>query len=118
MKHAVTQRKFGRVKNQRTAFMRGLALALINEERITTTVARAKSLRPYVEKLVTRGRDASVASHRLLTSFLGNQPEAAKKLIETISPRYKDRQGGYTRVIKLTPRKGDGSPMAIIEFVK
>lgn len=97
--------------------MRGLAVSLIRDEKIMTTEAKAKSLRPYVEKLVTKARVGDLAARRLITSKLGQQPETAKKLIEEIAPKFKDRQGGYTRITKLEPRKSDGSPMAVIEFV-
>ncbi len=98
--------------------MRSLAESLIIKERITTTEAKAKELRPYVEKLVTSGRAGEVnplSSRRLLVSRVGVQ--ASKKLIDIIGPKYKDRNGGYTRIMKLPNRVSDGSPMAIIEFV-
>lgn len=99
--------------------MRSLALALINEEHIQTTEARAKELRPFIESLVTKGRVADLNSRRLIISRLGGTTgeSAAKKLIEDISPRYKERAGGYTRIIKLPRRGGDASKMAVIEFV-
>lgn len=96
--------------------MRSLARNLVNEERITTTLARAKELRPQIEKMLTLGSRGTLASRRLLISKLGRVAET-KKLIEVIAPRYKDRRGGYTRIIKKGARLGDASPMAIIEFV-
>ena len=99
--------------------MRSLALALINEEHIKTTEARAKELRPFVESLVTKGRVADLTSRRSIISRLGGTTgeAGAKKLIEDIAPRYVSRPGGYTRITKLPRRGGDASKMAVIEFV-
>lgn len=96
--------------------MKSLAVSLIQHERIQTTLAKAKELRPYVEKLVTRGMTGTVASRRLLISRLG-QPSAAEKLIAELGPKYKDRKGGYTRITRLPVRVKDGSLMAQIEFI-
>lgn len=117
MRHAVNQRKFGRVKKQREALMRSLALSLITHGKIETTLAKAKSLRPFVEKMVTRARNASLNDRRVLLSRLQDEV-AVKKLIEDVAPQFEKRDGGYTRVVKLSPRSSDASPMAIIEFVK
>lgn len=116
MKHHKAIRKFGRTTDERRALLRSLAESLILKGRIKTTEAKAKELRPFVEKLVTKGRVGDLAAHRLLTARLG-APRVAKKLIADIAHRYKERAGGYTRIIKLPPRSGDGSKMAIIEFV-
>ena len=116
MKHHKAIRKFGRTTDARQALIRSLACSLILREKIRTTEAKAKELRPYIEKMVTRGRKGDMFTRRLLVSRLGNE-SATKKLVETIAPRYKERQGGYTRIVKLTPRQGDASKMAIIEFV-
>ena len=97
--------------------MRSLAIALIEQERITTTEARAKSLRTFVEKLITKARVGSLESKRLVLSRLGNNLSATKKLVEEIAPRYADRPGGYTRIVKMQARSGDASPMALIELV-
>lgn len=102
--------------NQRDALMRSLARNLVNEGRITTTLAKAKSLRPYVEKLVTKAKIGTLASRRLLVSRIHGEPEA-KVLIETLAPKYKDRKGGYTRIIRLPRRELDAAEMAMIEFV-
>lgn len=115
MKHRAKIRKFGRETDIRKAFIRSLARALILEEKIQTTEARAKELRPFIEKLVTKGKEGTLASRRLVVSRLGVEDGA--KLCKDIAPRYKDRMGGYTRIIKLPVRGGDASKMAIIEFV-
>lgn len=117
MRHHNKNRKFGRETNQRAALLRSLSRALILKGRITTTEARAKEIRPMVEKMVTRGKVKTLASHRILTSALGNDPGMARKL-EKISEEHKERAGGYLRITKVSPRKGDASPMAVIEFVK
>jgi len=110
-------RTFGRTRSQRTALMRGLALSLIEHERIQTTEAKAKELRPYVEKLITRGKDDTVASRRLVLSSLGEpSKKVADKLFGDISKRYIDRNGGYTRIIKLGETKA-GRTEACIELV-
>ena len=116
MRHHVKNRKFGRKTDEREAFMRSLARNLIAKEKIKTTEARAKELRPFIEKMVTKGRIGTLASRRGIISTLGTE-EGVKKLCDDISPRYKDRNGGYTRIIKLPRRPGDASKMAIIEFV-
>jgi large subunit ribosomal protein L17 len=117
MKHHNGNRKFGRVSNIRGALLRSLAISLIKHEKITTSEAKAKELRPFVETLVTRAKKDTVANRRVVASRLINQAAETKKLFETIAPKYKETPGGYTRIIKLTPRLGDGSAQAIIEFV-
>ena len=116
MRHHNTNRKFGRETGQRAALMRSLAEALIKNNKIKTTEAKAKELRPMVEKMVTRAKTNTLASRRLLISRLKNEA-GVKNLMETIAPRYVKRLGGYTRITKLPPRKSDGSKMAVIEFV-
>lgn len=116
MRHHDANRKFGRETGQRRAFLRSLAEALIMRGKITTTEARAKELRPYVEKLVTIGRRGTLASRRLVVSRLGTAARA-KKLCDEVAPKYKGRNGGYTRITKLPRRLADGSKMAVIEFV-
>lgn len=96
--------------------MRSLAVSLVAHGKITTTEAKAKELRPFFEKLITRAAKGDLHSRRLLVTRLGSE-EKAKKMCEEIAPRYKDRAGGYTRITKLNPRKSDASPMAIIELV-
>ncbi len=115
MKHLQKGRKFGRVRNQRKALMRLLAKNFIEHEKIKTTEAKAKELRPFVEKMVTKARSEKLSSRRIIIAELGEK--SAKKLFDEIAPKYKNNQGGYTRIIKLGNRKGDASPMAVIEFV-
>ncbi len=117
MRHHDNKRKLGRTMNQRRALMVGLMLAIISHEKIQTTEAKAKELRPMIEKLVTTANTATLASRRLIISRLMNRTAEADKLITTIAPRYKDRTGGYTRISKMPRRAGDASKMAIIEFV-
>lgn len=116
MRHGNQNRKFGRETGQRRALLRSLAEALIKKGKIQTTEAKAKELRPFVEKLVTLARKNTLASRRLVISRLGTEPRATA-LFKTIAPRYAERPGGYTRIVKLPPRKSDSAKMAIIEFV-
>lgn len=109
------KRKFGREKNQRVALMKSLAYALTTEGKIKTTEAKAKSLRPFVEKLITLGKKDNLATRRLLESRVGRI--AAKKIATDLSVKYKERAGGYTRITKLVRRASDGAPQAVIEFV-
>lgn len=109
-------RKLSRKRNQRRALLKSLASALILKEKIKTTEAKAKEVAPFVEKQISRAKISSLVSRRLLSKFFS--PEIVKKLLNEIGPRYKDRPGGYTRIIKLGPRKSDGAKMAIIELVK
>lgn len=120
MRHHNTTKKFGREVNTRRALMRSLAIALITHEHIETTEAKAKAIRSYVEKLVTKAKTDTLANRRLLNSKLGSGGDkAVKKLIEELAPRYKDTPGGYLRVIKTRNRIGsDGAAMAVIEFVQ
>ena len=115
MRHHNANRKFGREKNQRNALLKSLAYSLALKGKIKTTESKAKSLRPYMEKLVTLGKKQTIASRRLLESRVGQ--EAAKKIAGKLAVVYKNRSGGYTRITKMGPRPADASPMAIIEFV-
>ena len=117
MRHHSNIRKFGRNKNQRNALMKGLILALIAHGRIETTEAKAKELRPAIEKLITKANVGTLASRRLVMARLYGLTSEANKLIDTIAPKYKGRSGGYTRITKLPRRTGDASKMAVIEFV-
>lgn len=116
MRHHSNIKKFGREKNVRNALMRSLARNLIRDERIITTLSKAKALRPYVEHLVTKARLGREASRRLVMARIGAGLEA-KKLVDTLAPKYRSRAGGYTRIVKLPLRKLDAAPMAVIEFV-
>ncbi|MBI2475688.1 MAG: 50S ribosomal protein L17 [Candidatus Taylorbacteria bacterium] len=116
MRHHKQNRKFGLERGQRRALLKSLALALIKHKKITTTEAKAKELRPLVEKLVTRAKIKTLASRRLLVARLGAE-EAAKELLDTLGPKYGKRTGGYTRIVKLPRRLSDGGKMAVIEFI-
>lgn len=117
MRHRKAGRKFGRNPAQRRAMLRQLAISMILHERLTTTEAKAKTLRPIVEKLVTMARDDSNHHRRLVMSRIDN-PAATTKLFEVIAPRFEGAPGGYTRISKLGPRHGDAAPMALIEFIE
>lgn len=118
MKHHKAIRKFGRVRKQRVALLRSLANSLILNDYIKTTEAKAKELRPFIEKMITKAKEDTVASRRLMVARLGGGSDTVvKKLFEVLAPKYKDRTGGYTRIVKMAHRQGDSSPMAHIEFV-
>lgn len=117
MKHLHKGRTFGRKRDVRTAFVRSLAEALIVRERIVTTEARAKEIRPFVERLITRGKSGTVAARRGIAAELGGRAPLAKKIVDELAPRYKDRKGGYTRILKVAKRSSDGRQSAIIELV-
>lgn len=117
MRHHNNKRKFGRKKNQRNALMKGLMLSLIAHGKIETTIAKAKELRPMIEKLITKANEGTLASRRLVISRLYNLTAEANKLVDEIAPKYKGRPGGYTRITKIGQRNGDASSMAIIEFI-
>ncbi len=109
-------RKFGRKTDQRKALIKSLVTALILKEKIKTTEAKAKELSSVIEKFITRAEKNNLASRKLLAKFLS--PKVVKKLMDEIAPKYKERKGGYTRIIKFGPRKSDGAKMAIIELIK
>lgn len=116
MKHLKKGRKLSRERDQRRALIKGLAENLIVKEKITTTQVRAKELSSFIEKKITlaKNKERFLALRNLRRFFT---QKAAQKLVEVIIPRFKDRKGGYTRIIKLMPRKGDGAKIVIIEFV-
>lgn len=116
MRHRHGYRKLNRTSSHRKALLKNLAIALIMNERIETTVAKAKTLRSYIEKLITKARVGDFNAHRDVFAYLQDK-EATKKLMNEIAPRYKERNGGYTRIIKTRVRRGDAAPMAFIEFV-
>jgi large subunit ribosomal protein L17 len=109
-------RKLSREKDQRRALLRTLASAFLGKEKIKTTEAKAKELSVFIERKITVAKKENLPSKRLLSSFFS--PKIVKKLIQEIIPRYKDRKGGYTRIIRLGPRKSDGAKMVIIELIK
>ena len=115
MRHGNVNRKFGREKNQRAALLKSLARSLVIRGKMTTTLAKAKEIRPMVEKMVTRGKTGSLSARRLLIAQLGDE-RVTSKLIKTAAT-YQDRTGGYLRITKMGPRKGDAAEMAVIEFV-
>lgn len=116
MRHRVKGKILGRKKEARLALLRGLAVELIIHEKIKTTLAKAKTLRPVVEKLITIGKDNSLNNFRQIYSFLQNR-QATKKILENLGPRYRERRGGYTRIVKIGRRQGDAAEMAVIELV-
>jgi large subunit ribosomal protein L17 len=116
VRHRKTGRKLGRDSAQRKSLHSGLAGALIQHGRIRTTEAKAKEVRPIVEEMITLGKRGDVAAHRHAVAFLRSKP-VAHKLFAEIAPRFADRPGGYTRVVKIGPRQGDAAPMAYLELV-
>ncbi|MDR6787380.1 large subunit ribosomal protein L17 [Sphingomonas sp. BE138] len=116
MRHRVGGRKLQRTSAHRIALFRNMSAALIKHEQITTTVAKAKELRPYIEKLVTLGKKGGLSNRRLAHARLLDDAQLVK-LFDVLAKRYADRNGGYTRIIKAGIRASDASPMAIIEFV-
>lgn len=116
MRHRLSGRKLGRTTAHREMLLRNLATSLIEKERVRTTVAKAKELRPFVEKLITMGKTGTLAARRRALAVLMKE-DAVTRLFETVAPRFSERAGGYTRIVKLSPRKGDGAEMAVIELV-
>jgi large subunit ribosomal protein L17 len=120
MRHRSKKVTLDRKTGPRKALMKGLTISLIEHEKVVTTEAKAKALRPIVERMVTTARksDGGLSGRRIILSKLYNNKAATKKLVEVIAPRYKDRKGGYIRITKLGVRVGDGGKKAQIEFVK
>ena len=116
MRHKHGYRKLSRTSSHRKALLKNMAIALIEREKIETTVPKAKELRRYVEKLVTTARTADLNSHRSVFALLQDK-ESTKKLINEVAPKYVDRNGGYTSIIKTRIRRGDATQMAFISFV-
>ena len=116
MYHGHAKRRFNRTSEHRQAMFASMAQALIKHEQITTTLPKAKDLRPVVEKLVTLGKRGDLHARRLAISRL-RDADLVKKLIDVLGPRYKGRNGGYTRIMKAGFRPGDNAAMAVIEFV-
>lgn len=117
MRHRSKKITLDRKAGPRKALLNNLSLQLILHERVRTTEAKAKAVRPIVERMITRGKSNTLAVRRALLAVLPTE-QSVKKVLEELSPRYRARPGGYTRITKLAPRKGDGAAMAVIEFVK
>ena len=126
----MSYRKLGRTSSQRKAMLRDLTTDLLINERIVTTEARAKEVRSTAEKMITLGKRGDLHSHRQAAAFVRNEvasvreenediviESALQKLFNDIAPRYAERQGGYTRILKTEPRRGDGAPMVVLELV-
>ena len=116
MRHGMVNRKLGRTSSHRNAMFRNQLASLIEHERIITTLPKAKELRPQIERLITLGRSDNVHNRRQAARIVADETLVAK-LFDTLSPRFADRPGGYTRIIKLGPRRGDRAEMAILEFI-
>jgi len=116
MRHQVKGRKLGRSPAHRKALFRNQLSSLVKAERIRTTLQKAKELRPLAEKVVTQGKRDTLHARRQVNRLISDR-ELVKKLFDEIAPRYHERPGGYTRIIKLGPRQGDGAEMAYLEFV-
>ena len=116
MKHNLTHRKLNRTSSHRKALLMNLSNALIKHEQITTTLPKAKELRPFLEKIITLGKKGDLQSRRKAISILQDE-KMTTKIFNIFADRYKDRKGGYTRIIKIGNRFGDNAPTAIIEFV-
>ena len=116
MRHKHGYRKLGRTSSHRKALLKNLSIALIKSEKMETTLPKAKEIQSFFEKLITKARVGDSNSHRAIFAVLQDK-ETTNKLVEEIAPRYKDRTGGYTRIIKTRMRRGDAAEMAIIELV-
>ncbi len=116
MKHNITHRKLNRTSSHRKALLMNLSNALIKHEQITTTLPKAKELKPFVEKIITLGKKGDLQSKRKAIAILQDE-KMTKKIFDTFAERYKDRNGGYTRIIKLRNRYGDNAPIAVIELI-
>ncbi len=116
MRHAMHGRKLGRTTAHRRALFRNQLASLVEHERITTTLPKAKELRPIAEKMVTQGKRGTVHARRRVRRWLSDR-HLVKRLFDVIAPRFTERGGGYLRIMKLGSRKGDGAEMALLEFV-
>lgn len=115
MIHSNKNKQLGRKRNQRNALVKSLAVSLVRDGKITTTETKAKVLKTFIEKLITKGREGTLHSHRIIASRIGTT--SASKIMKDIAPKYKTRNGGYTRVTKIKTRLSDSARMAVIEFV-
>ena len=111
-------RKLGRTNKHRRSMLANLTKDVIMNEKISTTETRAKEVRKFVDKMITYGKNGSLVSRRQALAFLHNDTEAVKKVFDELAPRYKERNWGYTRILKTTERKGDDALMVILELVK
>ncbi len=116
MKHNITHRKLNRTSSHRKALLMNLSNALIKHEQITTTLPKAKELKPFVEKIITLGKKGDLESRRKAISILQDN-KMTKKIFDVIADRYKDRKGGYTRIVKIGNRFGDNAQTAVIELI-
>jgi large subunit ribosomal protein L17 len=116
MRHQKNTRKLGRTSQHRDAMLANIVASLIIHKRVKTTLAKAKAARPLAEKLVTLGKSGTLHAHRLAVAKIG-QRDAVATLFKTIAPGFKDRKGGYTRIVKLGPRQSDSAPVAFLEWV-
>ena len=117
MRHAVRGRKLGRTTAHRRAMFRNQLASLVEHERITTTLPKAKDLRPIAEKLITQGKRGTLHARRQVRRWIADR-QLLKKLFDDIAPRFEERPGGYLRISKLGPRDSDGAEMAIVELVE
>jgi ribosomal protein L17 len=116
MRHGNAHRKLGRTTSHRLAMFRNMSASLIKHEQITTTLPKAREIRPYMEKLVTLAKHGGLSNRRLAHARLGDD-EQLVKLFDVLATRYADRPGGYVRIVKCGIRRSDATPMAIVEFV-
>jgi len=116
MRHKHGYRKLNRTKSHRAALLKNLSIALTKEGKIETTLPKAKELRSYYEKLITKASAGDSNAHRAVFALLQHK-ECTNKLVNEIAPKYENRNGGYTRIVKTRTRRGDASPMAIIELI-
>lgn len=116
MRHRWHGRKLGRTPKHRSAMTRNMVTSLLDEERVQTTLAKAKEVRRHAERIITVGKRGSLHARRQAAAYL-RRPDVVQKLMDTLAPRYADRPGGYTRILRLPNRASDSAPMAILELV-
>lgn len=116
MRHRWHGRKLGRTSKHRDAMTRNMVTSLIDEERVRTTLAKAKEVRRHAERIITVGKRGTLHARRQVAAYL-KTPAAVAKLMDAVAPRYAERPGGYTRILRLPPRQGDAAPMAILELI-
>jgi large subunit ribosomal protein L17 len=117
MRHKISGRKFDRPSDERAALFRNLVADLVRHERLRTTEAKAKEVRPIAERMITLGKDGTLHARRQALAYI-NDKDVVKKLFDDVAPRFAARSGGYTRIVKLGPRNGDGAAMAHLELVE